>query len=437
MDAELRRELGLPQAIATVIGIVIGSGIFALPAAVFAAAQAPGLGLLAWLLGALVSLAAGLTLAELTAAMPRAGGVYVYLKEAYGDWAGFLQGWVSLIAYDSASIAAVSMVFATYVDALVPLSYGARLLLGLLAILFVTILNLVGVREGGGFQTISVIVKLLPFVLLIGFGLLRVRGTDLGPMLPASAGSTMVALAGAMLPVLFAYDGWINACALAEEIREPQRNLPLALIGGLFGVGVVYLLTNVALLGVVPFTDVVLLEKPVVTMAGSLFGPWGAQFLTVLMLISMLGSTNGMAMTAPRYYWAMAKDGLFPFRRQMSWIHPRFGTPWGAQILTGVVSGVLLLLNTFDQLYTLAIFVIWLEVAAAIGAVFVLRRRRPDLPRPYRAWGYPVVPGIAFAASLWIVWAAFVQAPLMALLGLGLVALGWPLYWWFKKGAVV
>lgn len=432
MSAELRRELGLPQAVATVIGIVVGSGIFALPAAVFAAARAPGLGLVAWLLGALISIAAGLTLAELTAAMPRAGGVYVYLKEAYGDWAGFLQGWVSLVAYDSASIAAVAMVFATYVDALVPLSYGARVGLGLGAILFVTVLNLLGVREGGGFQTLSMVAKLLPMVLLIGFGLLRVRGEALGPLLP-EGGSTMGALAGAILPVLFAYDGWLNACALAEEIREPQRNLPLALIGGLFGVGIVYVLLNVALLGVVPFTSVTVLEKPVVTMAGSLFGTWGAEFLTVLMLISMLGSTNGMAMTAPRYYWAMAKDGLFPFRRQIGWVHPRFGTPWGAQLLTGAASAVLLLLNSFDQLYTLVIFVIWLEVAAVIGAVFVLRRRRPEMARPYRAWGYPVVPGIAFVASLWVVWAAFVGAPMMALLGLGLMALGLPLYWWFKR----
>lgn len=432
MSAELRRELGLPQAVATVIGIVIGSGIFALPAAVFAAARAPGLGLLAWLLGALISLAAGLTLAELTAAMPRAGGVYVYLKEAYGDWAGFLQGWISLVAYDSASVAAVAMVFATYVDAIIPLSYWARVGVGLGAILFVTVLNLLGVREGGGFQTLSMVAKLLPMVLLIGFGLLRVHGGALGPVLPGG-GSTMVALAGAILPVLFAYDGWINACALAEEIREPQRNLPLALIGGLFGVGIVYVLLNVALLGVVPFTSVTALEKPIVTMAGSLFGSWGAQILTVLMVLSMLGTTNGMAMTAPRYYWAMAKDGLFPFRRQIGWIHPRYGTPWGAQLLTGAVSAVLLLLNTFDQLYTLVIFVIWLEVAAVIGAVFVLRQRRPEMARPYKAWGYPVVPGIAFVAALWIVWSAFVGAPVMAVLGLGLMALGLPLYWWFKR----
>lgn len=431
MNPELRRELGLPQAIATVIGIVIGSGIFALPAAVFAAAKAPGLGLMAWLLGALISLAAGLTLAELTALMPKAGGVYVYLKEAYGDWAGFLQGWVSLVAYDSASIAAVSMIFAAYASALIPLSTGGQRAVGLLCILFVTMINLLGVREGGLVQTVSVVAKLLPLALLILFGLIHVRPGSVTPFLPAGGG-TMGALAAAILPVLFAYDGWINAAALAEEIREPQKNLPLALIGGLFGVGVVYLLLNIALLGVIPFTQVTVLEKPIVTMSSSLFGATGAQFLTVLMLASMLGSTNGMAMTAPRYYWAMAKDGLFPFRRQMAWVHPRYGTPVGAQLLTAAVSAVLLLMNTFDQLYTLVIFVIWLEVAAAIAAVFILRRRHPEWPRPYKAFGYPVVPGIALVASFWVVWAAFISDPRMAFFGIGLVALGLPLYWYFK-----
>jgi APA family basic amino acid/polyamine antiporter len=432
MNQGLRRELGLIQAISTVMGLVIGSGIFALPAAVFAAAKAPGLGLIAWLLGALISVTAGLTLAELTALMPKAGGVYVYLREAYGEWAGFLQGWVSLVAYDSGSIAAIAVIFATYVDALIPLTQTQQVLVAVGSIVVLCWANLMGIRIGGWIQSASMVGKLVPLVLLIGFGLLRIGSAQLTPVLP-SDGSVMGALAAAVLPVLFAYDGWINAAAVGEETKNPQRNLPLALIGGMMGVGLIYVLVNVGLLSVFDFQHIVGSEKPVVEMAQHLFGPFGAQLLTVGMLISMFGSGNGNMMTAPRYYYAMARDGIFPFKRQMTWLSPKNGTPVLAVILTGLASIILVLFNSFDQLYNLVIFVVWLEVAMAIGAVFILRRKYPNLPRPYKAVGYPVIPLIALAASFWVVWAAFTQDPQMALLGLLLVAAGLPVYLLVKR----
>jgi APA family basic amino acid/polyamine antiporter len=268
-------------------------------------------------------------------------------------------------------------------------------------------------------------------VLLILFGLLHVRGAQLHPLLPPG-GALMGPLAGAMLPVLFAFDGWINAAALAEEIREPQRNLPLALIGGLLAVGLIYLLLNVAVLGVLGFGAVTAAEKPVVAMAHALFGSLGGQLITIGMLVSMFGTLNGIALTAPRYYFAMARDGLFPFQKQLTWLHPTWSTPIVAQLLTAIAAAILLVGNSFGQLLNLIVFVIWLEVALAIGAVFRLRRKQPDLPRPYRAIGYPVVPLLALGAAAWVVYAAFAQDPQTAVKGIILVLAGLPLFYWTK-----
>lgn len=430
---QLRRDLGLPQAILTVIGIVIGSGIFALPAVVFANAKAPGLGLMAWILGGLISLAAGLTVAELTAAMPKAGGTYVYLNEAYGEWLGFLQGWATFLAYNSAMTAALAMVFTSYLTALVPMTPPVQTVVGLGMIALLTWVNILGVKYGGAIQVVATIGKLVPIVLLIGFGLLKADLHNLSPLLPAGGVSISTALAGAVLPVLWAYDGWINVGLMAEEVRNPQRTLPLAFVGGLVIVALVYTAFNVALLGTVPLATLVASEKPVVPMATALFGVAGAKLITVGMLVSMFGTLNAVVMTGPRYYLAMARKGLFPFADKVAALHPRYQTPAAALLASAAWAVVLLLSGKFGQLLNLVVFVAWLFNVFTMGAVLILRRTRPDMPRPYRVWGYPVVPLVGMGAGIWIVWSTFVTDPYTALWGTVLTLTGLPVYWLLKR----
>lgn len=429
---QLRRELGLSHTLVTVIGIVIGSGIFALPAAVFGAAKAPGLGLIAWIVGALVALFAALTLAELTALFPAAGGAYVYVKEAYGPLLGFLRGWTSLVAYDSGLIATVAMIFGAFAATMIPGLTGHEKGIAATGVLLLTLLNLLGVRYGGWIQLAATIGKLVPIALLILFGLARFQPVHLTPFLPVGTGAAG-ALAAAIPPVLFAYDGWQQAGLLAEEVKNPQRNLPLALILGILTVGVVYTLLNVALLGVMPIGRVMTEAKPVVTMAQDLFGSFGGKLILVGMLISILGTLNGLIMTAPRYYFAMARDGLFPLPALFGRVDPKWGTPVAATLLSGLVALLFVLTGTFEQVLTLAMFVSWLFYVLMIVSVFYLRRTRPDLKRTYRVPGYPVVPVIALAGALWAIWATFMSGPVPALLGLGLVLVGVPVYYWVRN----
>lgn len=430
---QLRRELGLSHTMVTVIGIVIGSGIFALPAAVFGAAKAPGLGLIAWLVGALVALFAALTLAELTALFPSAGGAYAYVKEAYGPMLGFLRGWTSLVAYDSGLIATVAMIFGSFATTLVPGLAGFETGVAATGVLLLTVLNLMGVRYGGWVQIASTVGKLVPIGLLILFGLVRLRMGSLTPLLPVGV-SSAGALATAIPPVLFAYDGWQNAGLLAEEVKDPHRNLPLALIFGILAVAVVYTLLNVSLLGVLPIEQVMAEARPVVTMARVLFGSFGGKLMLVGMLVSIFGTLNGLIMTAPRYYFAMARDGLFPLPHLFSRVDPKWGTPVASTLLSGLMALLFVLTGTFEQVLTLSMFVSWLFYILMIVAVFRLRRRRPELARPYRVPGYPVVPVIALLGAIWAIWATFLSGPVPALLGLGLVLLGIPVYAWVRRG---
>lgn len=432
MQQELRRDLGLPQAMLTVIGIIIGSGIFAVPAVVFAQARAPGLGLFAWLLGGLITLAAGLSVSELTASMPRAGGAYVFLREAYGDWVAFLQGWAYLLTYNSALNAALAIIFTSYLGALVQLSRPMQIIVGIGLIALLSGINALGVRFGGLVQVATTVGKLVPIGLLILFGLLRSNPTHLVPLLPEF--NVGHALAAAVLPILWAYDGWMHVGMLAEEVKNPQRNLPLAFVGGLSVAALVYVAFNAALLAVTPIHVVTASEKPVIPMATALFGSQGATLITIGMLVSMLGTLNALVMTAPRYYFAMARDGLFPAAKQVATLHPKHQTPVLAIVISAVISSLLLVSGRFEQMINLAVFVSWIFNTLTIAAVIVLRRKRPDLPRPYRCWGYPVVPLVGIAAGLWILSSLLQTDPKMAAIGSVITLLGLPAYAWLRRG---
>ncbi|HYF79518.1 MAG TPA: amino acid permease [Symbiobacteriaceae bacterium] len=429
---QLRRDLGLSHAMLTVIGTVIGSGIFALPAVVFARAAAPGLGIAAWLIGGLISLAAALTVAELSAAMPTAGGTFQFLRAAYGPWMGFLQGWSMFLAYNSAMQAALAMIFTSYLSALIPISQTSQTVIGIALILALTAINAVGVRFGGLIQVVSTLGKLLPIALLILFGFSRIDTANLGPFLPTDGG-LFAALGGALLPVLWAYDGWIITGQLSEEVRNPQRTIPLALIGGIAFVTVIYTIFNVVLAGAIPMETLTASEKPVIPLATLLFGEGGAKLITVGMLVSMFGTLNAIVMTAPRYTYAMARDGLFPGAKQMAQLHPKYQTPVAALMISCAWSIVLLLSGQFGQLLNLVVFVGWLFYIFVMVGVFILRRTRPEMDRPYKAWGYPVVPLIGIGSGIWLLVNTVVTDPRTAFIGLGLTLTGLPVYMYLRR----
>lgn len=420
----------------TVVGILIGSGIFALPSEVFRAAQAPGLGLLAWAAGGIITIAAGISAAELSAAMPKVGGSYVYLNAAYGQWCGFLQGWAAFLAGYSGINAALSIVFVTYLNELVPVPPTLRKPAALIVMLALTAFNYRGVKLGGVVQSIFTIGKLIPIAILTAAGFAASGRGHYSPLIPSDV-HLISAAAGAILATLWAYDGWLNVAMLSEEIKNPNRNLPLALILGISIATLIYTLLNSAMLKVLTTGEIAgASAKPAALMASRLFGTIGYKLIIAGILISVFGALNGFVMTTPRYFYAMARDGLFICSNSISQIHPRFGTPHIAIVSTTLWSAVLLMIGNFTDLINLVVFVSWTFYVMTIGSLFVLRIKQPELERPYKAFGYPVTPIVGIAGGLWVLIMALISNPRSSIIGLFVTVLGLPVYRYLKRKAI-
>lgn len=432
---QLKKDLGLLEAMTIVVGLLVGSGIFILPAQVFLGTQAPGLGIIAWMVGGAISIAAGLSIAELAAAMPRAGGTYVYLREAYGEGWAFMQGWISFLAYSSAITAALALAFTTYFSALFPLSPLMTNVVASLTVIILTLINYFGVRFGGYIQNIFTFGKLFCIAALVIFGFIHGQGGNLLPIFPENGG-IVAPLAAGVIATLWAYDGWIYVAMMAEEIKNPQRNLPLALVFGIGIAATVFAIYNAALLNVLPMQAIIENGGHSATMmAGQIFGVIGGTLITIGILISVFGTLNGIVMTSPRYYYAMARDKLFFANELVGSVHPQYKTPHVALIISAFWSIVLITTGSFGQLLGLVVFVAWVFYLLSIGALFVLRKKKPDLHRPYKVIGYPVIPIIAILGGLWILvesfkglHASFVKDPLFGIVVMVVIAAGLPVY---------
>lgn len=443
----LARQLGLFDSTMIMVGIVIGSGIFLTTGIMATSLPSSGWLLLAWLAGGCVTLAGALVYAELGAALPEAGGQYVYLREAYGPLIAFLNGWVIFLVYMGAGIALLALAFAEYFGAFLPaLSTGAILfrpgfltisagqLVAVALIVLFSAANYAGVVIGKTVQNVLTVTKVGAILLLIVFGLLSDHGVafelsfDRGAMPP---GQLLAGLGTGLIAVFWAFDGWNNVNLVAGEIKQPARNLPLALIIGTAVIAIIYLLVNVVYLRALPFTEM----AGVITIANAaatvLFGDTAMHLLAVAILISIAGSTNGSVLVGARVYYAMARDGLF-FRR-MATVHPRFGTPSVAIAAQAAWSSLLALTGTLTQLFTYFIVSTLLFWIATVVAVFVLRQKRPDLPRPYKTWGYPVTPLIFILACGGVLVNALFESPVESLAGLGITALGIPVYFYWRQ----
>jgi len=427
---ELPRKLGWLDATAIVIGIVIGSGIFLLPNLIAQNLHSSGAILLVWMISGVLSYFGALAYAELGAMIPATGGQYIYLREAYGPLCAFVCGWAFMLAVLSGGIAWLAVSFSIYVGQFVPLTPLMSKVVSLALIAVLSAINYVGVREGAFVQRTFTFLKISGLLLLIGGALLT--PVSVRPLHPASpAGFSFPHFGVAMIACLMAYNGWTYISFVAGEVTQPQRNLPRSLAVGMLIVTALYLLANVAYLKILPISEIAATERVGAALAERTLGSLGATAVSITVLLSIVGAVNGCILTAARIPFAQAQDGLF-FRR-FAGIHPRFQTPSFAIVLQGVWTGVLVLSGSYGTLFSYSMIAAWIFYMMSVAAVFFLRRKLPDLPRPYRMWGYPFTLWVFMLVSVWFVVNALITQPGPSLAALGIVATGIPMYRIWRK----
>ena len=434
---ELTRTLRQGDLVLVVIGTVIGSGIWLVPGTVVRNTAAdPGVALTVWLAGGICSLLGALTFAELGALYPDAGGTYTYVREAFGRFPAFLLGWALFLAINTGSTATLAVAFATYAGELVSLGPVGRKVLPVLMILAVSAVNIRGVRHAATVQNWSTAVKVAAILAIAVSGIAlgsggtptidRAFSTPLSPGLLSGAGV-------ALLGVLWAYEGWINVTNSAGEALDPQRTFARGIIIGTAALVALYLLANIGYLAALGPDGVAGSQRVAADTVRELFGPVPAKFVSAAVLVSVFSAANGLALTGPRMYFAMARDGVF--FRALGDVHPRFGTPAVAIAVGGAWAALLTLWGSFEQLLTYVVFASWLFAALAAASVFVLRRRHPEAPRPFRVPGYPLTPAVFILAAVAIVANTVVARPVQAFAGIGIVLLGTPAYLFWRRRA--
>lgn len=448
--AELPRELGTIDAALITVGAVIGTGIFITTADIARVLPHPGLILLVWAVGGLLTVAGALTYAELGVLFPEAGGLYAYLREAYGPLPGFLYGWTAFLVIMSGGIAAIAVAFGEYLGAFwgwssmgnvlltVPIlgwtwTLSGGQLVAAVAILVLTAINVLGVKEGVGVQNALTVIKIGSIVAFVAFGFFvpfRATFSLLSP-LPASGG-LLAAFGVGMIAALWTYDGWYGCTFSAGEMKDPRRSLPLGLIGGALLITGLYVALNWIYLRALPVAEMGTTSRIGETAATALFGAGGGRLIAAAVVVSTFGCLASTILYSPRIYMAMARDGLF--FRSLAAVHPRLRTPARSLWAHAAWAVVLTVSGSYQQIYTYVTFAAVLFHVLLGGAVFVLRRKRPEMPRPYRVWGYPWVPIAFILASLLLVGNTLVATPTESLIGLGFVALGLPAYWVWRRG---
>jgi APA family basic amino acid/polyamine antiporter len=450
---ELRRDLGKWGAIAMVVGTVIGSGIFAVPKAMTLEVGSPGVVFAVWIFGGVLTLFGALTYAELAAAIPEAGGEYAYLRAAYGPFFGFLYGWTQTWVAKSGSVATLATLFFYYLANfspslegtlyVIPLPIGPGggpleirwgQLCAMAVILILGFVNYFGVRVGGGLQIAVTILKvgLILGVVVIGMTASVGSVANYSSSIPAPGG--WAGFFAALVAALWAYDGWNNVSMIASEVRNPQRNLPLSLIWGVLAVIAIYLLTNLAYFYVLPAADVAQSNRVAADMMRRILGSGGAAAVSIAAMISIFAALNGSILSGSRVPYALARDGLF--FRSCAYVEPTYGTPSKSILLLTVWSSVLVITGRYEELYTLVIFPSWILYAMATASVIVLRKTRPDLPRPYKTIGYPVVPVLFVLVAIALILSTLVKSPRESILGLGIIAAGLPFYWRWRRNPI-
>jgi APA family basic amino acid/polyamine antiporter len=432
------RRLGLFSATMAVIGGIIGSGVFLGPEVVAARVGTAGLTLVAWVAGGAIALAGAFCFGELGARRPRAGGGYVYLREAFGPLPAFLYGWALLLVIATGATAAVAVTFASYAVPLLGLSGAATLPLAIGAILLLSAINYVGVKPAAVTQNAFTVLKLAALAALIVAGLALTSSTVLHPPPSTSTTSTSpsgvaniaVALGAALVPILFAYGGWQQTNFIAEELIDAERNLPRALVLGVVGVIAVYVLANVAYLRVLGAAGLAASTAPAADVMAGVLGPGGRRLISAGIAISTFGFLNLVILVTPRVFQAMAADGVF--FPQLARLHPTYRTPSGAIVFMGAWSIVLALSGTYAQLLDYVVFGDWIFFGLTVASLFIYRAREAMPAGGFRVPAYPWTPALFVLAAAYVVASSVVANPKNAVIGTGLLALGVPVYHWAR-----
>jgi basic amino acid/polyamine antiporter, APA family len=441
--ADLPRVLGASQAMAIVVGTIIGSGIFLVPREMMLDVGSSSLVYLAWIVGGLLSLFGAMTYAELGAMLPYAGGEYVYLRGIYGDPTAFLYMWTWFAVAKPASIAAVTIGLARtlgvfpafhWLSAQVP---GVPLLwsqvFAIAVTWLITGLNYLGIKKAGDFQLVFTVLKGILILIVAGLCFASASGSwsNFATGVPNAMGGFNGFMA-ALIATLWAYDGWNDLTMVAGEVRHPERSLPIALIGGLFVVGALFMATNAAIQYILPARQIAASERPAVAALSVVAGAHGAGFVAAAMALSIFVTLNGTVMSGARVPFAAARDRLF--FPQFAHIHPRFQSPSTSLVVQGLLSTVLLVfLSQFQQHFELAVFAEWLFYMLTATTVFVYRRRHPEYPRPYRVWGYPLLPAVFVLSAAVVLVSSYASNWKGSLLGTALILMGLPVLWLVRE----
>ena len=431
---KLARVLTLLDATMINAGGIIGSGIFMVPATIALLTGSTSLILAVWVFGGLISLFGALSVAELGAAMPQAGGQFVYLNEAYGPVWGYLYGWSCVAVINTASIAAVGVAFSEYLSFFFPLSTMGIKSVAILSVILLTIINILDVKSGARAQNVFTLLKIGAIFGIISLGLVMDGGSaeNIQPFYPDRPLPALVGPLGlAMVSVLWTYDGWIFITYVAGEVKNPGRNIPLSLVFCMLIVISIYLLINFVFtytlgIGAMGTSTLVASDSAFIFL-----GEKGAVLVSIIILISLLGANNGFILTSARINYAMARNRLF--FQQAAKVHPKFKSPANALIIQAVWACALTFSGTYNQLITYIIFASWIFYAMSCAAVIILRKKRPEMKRPYKTPGYPYIPIIFILFAVFLTFNTILEAPRDAAVGAGIILAGLPLYFYWKK----
>jgi basic amino acid/polyamine antiporter, APA family len=427
--SELPRKLSFFDGAALLVGSVIGSGIFVVPSLIAQRVPEPGLVIGIWIFSGLLVLCGALTLAELGAMLPRSGGLYVYMREAYGRFWAFLYGWTIMLVAIPGSIAALTSAFLLYLKLFVPMTLWVEKAVGIGVLLGLALVNTRSAKQGAGVQNLFTMLKVSGLVGLVGLALVTRHGdvSHFAPLMPGQfSGGVLTAVGLSMISTLFAYDGWQFVSLVAGEIRDPQRNIPRSIILGVFIVIVIYVSANLAYIYVLGQPRIATAERVAADAMWEMIGPTGATLITLAILCSTFGAISANVLAGPRVFFAMAQDGLlFP---QLATIHPKYETPANAIWALAIWAGLLTLTGGYEHLITMSGFANWIFFTMVVLSVIVLRRKHPDWTRPYRVTGYPFTVIVFVLVSSVFVVNTLVGSVRSSLMGLGLLLLGVPFY---------
>lgn len=441
MSQTLRRTLGLSDLILIVVGTVIGSGIFIVPATTLQqTGNRVGVALIVWIVAGVLSLLGALTYGEMGAANPDAGGLYVYIRDAFGELPAFLYGWTALLVIASGSVATLAVAFSAYLGQIVPVSPTVAKVVAVLMIVVTMLINVRGTRDSANVQNWTTGIKAVALVVisivLIALGHGDASGSSAAAAAtPTTSGVTFSVFATAMIGVLWAYEGWQYATFAAGETRDPQRTFPRGIIIGTAAIIAIYALANIGYVSALGAARASQSTRIAADAVGALLGPMAGKVIAAIILVSMFSAANGLTLTSPRLYFAMSRDGVF--FRKLAEVHPRFGTPALAIVACSVWAMILAATGSFEQLFTYVVFVGWIFYALGGLAIFVYRHRAPNAVRPFTVPGYPITPILFVASALAVVINTVVTQPGRAALGLIVTIVGIPVFfvWRARRNA--